>query len=63
MSEQVVVPDNEPAAPDYLVALHIALNELNSQRASSKLEARRASIAITDLEKLIAYITLYVTAS
>ena len=48
-----------PEAPDYLIAMHVALNDLRVAKDNGAVDLRYASIAITDLEKLIAFTSLY----
>jgi hypothetical protein len=62
-----VFPGEYPPSPDYLVSLFVALQqlkELRNPRNGSELTAdigRYCSIAITDLEKLIAFVSLYLS--
>lgn len=59
------VPEQQP--PDYLVSLYMALNQLTDARKDilvgdlADKQGRYASIAITDLEKLIAFVSIYLT--
>lgn len=59
------IPENQP--PDYLVSLYMALNQLTEARKDilvgdlADKQGRYASIAITDLEKLIAFVSIYLT--
>lgn len=58
---------DEKQPPDYLVSLYVALNQLTDARKDilvsdlADKQGRYASIAITDLEKLIAFVSIYLT--
>lgn len=59
MIEPVLVP---PSAPNYLVTLNIALEQMQAEKPMDRSEMdRRFAIAITDLEKLIAYAAVYMS--
>jgi len=58
MSDQPIL-ETQVDPPEYLVMLHMALNSLKDMRENDQVEGRKSSIAITDLEKLIAYVTVY----
>lgn len=61
MSDFVPDAPNDFEPPDYLVALYVAINGLQRDMAESKIDPRKALIAIGDLEKVAAFVSVYLT--
>lgn len=62
-----VLPEDLEQPPDYLVSLYMAYHQLVEARKDilvgdlADTKGRYASIAITDIEKVIAFVSLYLT--